>query len=178
MIVSPKEAIELGILTFPESWSREYIEKLIQPNAIDFPMNGIRRITIEADVAVISESERKFASDVEADTDNDYYKISRTGLYDISSDIRVNLPNGYAGYVITRSSLRRVGLQVASGLYDSGFEGKIGAMLSSVVSDGEDVLLGKDVRVGQFIIIRSDDSSKMYDGIYNGLEDVLDYKKD
>ena len=74
----------------------------------------------------------------------------------------VSVGEGYAGYVITRSTLNRNGLFITSGLYDSGYHGVMAGCLHVRVGPAK---IKKGTRVGQFILFEAETLS-MYDGSY------------
>ena len=74
----------------------------------------------------------------------------------------VTIPEGYAGWVITRSTLNRNGLFITSGLYDSGYNGVMAGLLH--VHHGP-ATIQRGSRVGQFIMFEAETLS-LYDGDY------------
>ena len=84
------------------------------------------------------------------------------GTYEIIMENIVTIQEGYAGSVITRSTLNRNGLFITSGLYDSGYNGVMAGALH--VEHGPAVI-EKGSRVGQFLMFEAETLS-MYDGDY------------
>jgi deoxycytidine triphosphate deaminase len=74
----------------------------------------------------------------------------------------VTIPEGYAGWVITRSTLNRNGLHITSGLYDSGYNGVMAGLLH--VAHGP-ATIQRGSRVGQFLMFDAETLST-YDGDY------------
>ena len=74
----------------------------------------------------------------------------------------VKIPEGYAGWVITRSTLNRNGLFITSGLYDSGYHG---VMAGALHVEGGPAKIEKGTRVAQFLMFEAETLS-MYDGDY------------
>lgn len=130
-----------------------------QPNAVDLRVDKIFKLKDE--VFEISESEKKHrGSDEVAPTDG-YFNLE-PGTYEIIMENIVNIPEGYAGWVITRSTLNRNGLFITSGLYDSGYNGVMAGCLH--VEHGP-AKIEKGSRVGQFLMFEAETLS-MYDGDY------------
>ncbi len=166
MFINPKIAIEKG-------WIQGAIEqKYIQPNAIDFTLDKL--LTIDSDnTFVLSEKNKQMRGghemyattsiSVDDDTSELYWELEPNQTYDGMSNFYVNVPEGVAAYLLTRSTLIRNGLLVTSGLYDSGFAGHIGFTLHT--KNGK-TLLAPGTRVGQIIFVESD-SASLYAGGYN-----------
>ena len=76
----------------------------------------------------------------------------------------VNIPDRMIGIIFARSSMNRVGLQITSGLWDSGFVGRIGCSMAYL---GNDIItIPKKTRVAQIVFISGDNHS-MYNGFYS-----------
>ena len=131
-----------------------------QPNAVDLRVDKIFKLKDE--VFEISESEKKHRGSEEVTpTDDGFFNLApRT--YEIIMENIVNIPEGYAGWVITRSTLNRNGLFITSGLYDSGYNGVMAGCLH--VEHGP-AKIEKGSRVGQFLLFEAETLS-MYDGDY------------
>jgi len=84
------------------------------------------------------------------------------GVYEIVMENVVRIPEGYAGWVITRSTLNRNGCFITSGLYDSGYHGVMAGLLHV---RGGPAVIQRGSRVGQFLLFESETLS-MYDGDY------------
>jgi deoxycytidine triphosphate deaminase len=74
----------------------------------------------------------------------------------------INVGEGEAGWVITRSTLNRNGLFITSGLYDSGYHGVMAGVLHVTVGPAK---IKKGTRIGQYLSFNAE-SLKLYDGSY------------
>ena len=74
----------------------------------------------------------------------------------------VSIEEGYAGFVITRSTLNRNGVFITSGLYDSGYHGVMAGCLQVRVGP---MKIQRGTRVGQFLLFKAETLS-LYDGSY------------
>ena len=74
----------------------------------------------------------------------------------------INLSEGEAGWVITRSTLNRNGVFLTSGLYDSGYRGMMAGAMHITCGP---LKIKKGTRVGQFLLFKSE-TLKLYDGDY------------
>ena len=63
----------------------------------------------------------------------------------------IEIPDGFAGYVFPRSSMALKGLICELPPIDSGYRGKIHAIISNV--SNSEYLMKKDTRIGQLVII-------------------------
>ena len=130
-----------------------------QPNAVDLRVDKIFKLRNEE--FEISESYKKHRGSVEVEAVDGYFQLE-PGTYEIIMENIVNIPEGYAGWVITRSTLNRNGLFITSGLYDSGYNGVMAGCLH--VEHGP-AKIEKGSRVGQFLLFEAETLS-MYDGDY------------
>ena len=130
-----------------------------QPNAVDLRVDKIFKMKDE--VFSISEDSKKHRGSVEVEAVDGFFELE-PGTYEIIMENIVKIPEGFAGWVITRSTLNRNGLFITSGLYDSGYHGVMAGCLH--VEHGP-AKIEKGSRVGQFLLFEAETLS-MYDGDY------------
>ena len=130
-----------------------------QPNAVDLRVDKIFRLHDKE--FEISDKEKKHRGSWEVEHQNGFFYLE-PGTYEIIMENIVDIPEGYAGWVITRSTLNRNGLFITSGLYDSGYNGVMAGCLH--VEHGP-AKIEKGSRVGQFLMFEAETLS-MYDGDY------------
>jgi len=150
-------------------------EKCIQPNAVDVRVSAFRCIDdidgmygdtgdYTNQLFCIDDKEtvhKKKTAEIPTDDDGSW--LLYRGVYEFTSPHYVTIPEGYAGYLITRSSLNRNGIFVLSGLYDTGYQGYIGGTLYNL--NGR-LKIKKGTRVCQFVLLKSE-SIGSYEGQYN-----------
>ena len=131
-----------------------------QPNAVDLRVQ---------DVFKLNDSEFRLEGDSKTHRGSEKILIDefgnwnlQPGVYEIVMENIVKIPEGYAGWVITRSTLNRNGLFLTSGLYDSGYKGVMAGALH-VNCGGAYIVPG--TRLGQFILFKAE-SLNQYDGSY------------
>jgi deoxycytidine triphosphate deaminase len=166
MFINPKVAIEKGWIVGAVE------EKNIQPNAIDFTLDKLFSIQ-KTNPFVLSETLKQMrgGEEILADKPNEfnfidearYWKLDANTSYDGMSSFYVRVPEGVAAYLLTRSTFIRNGLFLASGLYDSGFEGHIGF---SIHNNSGTALVAPGTRIGQIIFVESE-NALVYAGGYN-----------
>ena len=132
-----------------------------QPNAVDLRVKKIFEINKKSPF-IISEEGKTHRGSTEVQPDEEGWFNLERGTYEIIMENIVSVEEGYAGFVITRSTLNRNGLFITSGLYDSGYHGVMAGCLHVRVGPAK---IKKGTRVGQFILFEAETLS-MYDGSY------------
>ena len=132
-----------------------------QPNAVDLRINKIFEINKKSPF-IISEEGKTHRGSTEVQPDEEGWFNLERGTYEIVMENIVSVEEGYAGFVITRSTLNRNGLFITSGLYDSGYHGVMAGCLHVRVGPAK---IKKGTRVGQFLLFEAETLS-MYDGSY------------
>lgn len=131
-----------------------------QPNAVDLRLDKV--FTIKDDTFVICNEKKQHRGTIEMQTDTEGYFVLGPGSYEIVMENIIQVGEGEAGWVITRSTLNRNGCYITSGLYDSGYHGVMAGVLH--VTRGM-AKIKKGTRVGQFLLFNSEALSS-YDGDY------------
>ena len=132
-----------------------------QPNAVDLRIKKIFEINKKSPF-IISEEDKTHRGSTEVQPDEEGWFNLERGTYEIVMENVVSVGEGYAGFVITRSTLNRNGLFITSGLYDSGYHGVMAGCLHVRVGPAK---IKKGTRVGQFLLFEAETLS-MYDGSY------------
>lgn len=171
MLINPKEAIEKG-------WIKGLVDlkKQIQPNAIDFTLDKLFSVDKNTPffLSEANKSMRKFKEIAATEFAVPGYsmikelawELAPNTIYDGTSDVYVEVPEGVAVKLIIRSTLNRNGIFLTSGLYDSGFKGNVGFMLHNRSGYA---YIAPGTRVGQIEFYKSD-SAGLYAGGYNTKE--------
>lgn len=132
----------------------------VQPNAVDLRLGKVFKIKPE--VFEISNDHKKHRGSEEIFPDSEGYYTLHPGSYEIVMENIINVGEGEAGWVITRSTLNRNGCFITSGLYDSGYHGVMAGVLH--VTTGE-ARIKQGTRVGQYLSFDAE-ALHMYDGDY------------
>jgi len=132
-----------------------------QPNAVDLRIKKIFEINKKSPF-IISEEDKTHRGSTEVQPDEEGWFNLERGTYENVMENVVSVGEGYAGFVITRSTLNRNGLFITSGLYDSGYHGVMAGCLHVRVGPAK---IKKGTRVGQFLLFEAETLS-MYDGSY------------
>lgn len=132
-----------------------------QPNAVDLRLEKIFKI--KSDIFEISNEHKKHrGTELEIKPDPEGYFNLAPGSYEVIMENIINVGNGEAGWVITRSTLNRNGCFLTSGLYDSGYNGVMAGVLHVGVGHAR---IKKGTRIGQYLSFDAEALSS-YDGDY------------
>jgi len=137
----------------------------IQPNAVDLRLDKLFAIkpvlfTIGEDNDGKELKVHRGSQEMFPDAQGFFYL--NPGSYEVIMENIIDVGEGEAGWVITRSTLNRNGIFITSGLYDSGYNG---VMAGALHVTGAPAKIRKGTRIGQFLLFKSE-SLKKYDGDY------------
>lgn len=141
----------------------------IQPNAIDLRLGKIFKI--KNSEFIIDEEQKIHRGSEEVTLNEDGYYHLEPGSYEVIMENIINVAEGEAGFVITRSTLNRNGVFITSGLYDSGYNGVMAGVMH--VNCGL-MKIKPGTRIGQYLCFEAESLHK-YDGDY-GLNKEHDKK--
>ena len=132
----------------------------IQPNAVDLRLDKV--YMIKNLPFILDEEQKIHRGSIELIPNDEGYFELDTGTYEVLMSNTINVGEGEAGFVITRSTLNRNGVYLTSGLYDSGYNGVMAGALH--VTSGT-FKVRKNTRIGQFLLFKAE-SLHLYDGDY------------
>lgn len=132
----------------------------VQPNAVDLRLGKIFRIKPE--LFQVSNDEKKHRGTVEVKPDHLGYYTLEPGHYEVVMENIINVGEGEAGWVITRSTLNRNGCFLTSGLYDTGYHGVMAGVLHVTVGTAR---IKQGTRIGQYLSFNAE-ALHAYDGSY------------
>lgn len=135
-------------------------EKDVQPNAVDLKLGKV--FEISDSMFEIDEENKKHRGSTEVYPDADGYFVLPPGHYEVIMENTIEVGDNEAGWVITRSTLNRNGIFLTSGLYDSGYNGVMAAVLHVNCGIAK---IQKGTRIGQYLNFDAEMMSK-YDGDY------------
>jgi len=152
-----------------KSWLTGVQEGDSQPNAVDLRLDKVFRITSNL-FELSNEHKDHRGSDILNTDDENYFQLY-VGSYEVIFENVINVGEGEAGWVITRSTLNRNGCFLTSGLYDSGYNGLMAGVLHVTCGPAR---IKRGTRIGQYLSFDAE-ALTMYDGDY-GLNKVHDTK--
>ena len=132
----------------------------IQPNAVDLRLGKV--FLIKPDVFIIDEQQKRHRGTIELQPNDEGYFQLDPGHYEVVMENIINVGEGEAGWVITRSTLNRNGVFLTSGLYDAGFYGIMAGVMHVTVGA---MRIKPGTRIGQYLSFDAETLS-MYDGSY------------
>lgn len=141
----------------------------VQPNAVDLRLGKVFKIKNET--FALSEDYKVHRGSEELLPSEDGFWTLEPGTYEVVMENIIEIGEGEAGWVITRSTLNRNGVFLTSGLYDSGYHGVMAGAMH--VTTGP-LTIRKNTRIGQFLLFKAESLHK-YDGSY-GLNKEHDKK--
>ena len=132
----------------------------IQPNAVDLRLGKIFQIKNRE--FIIDETQKVHRGSVPIDVRSDGYFHLEPGCYEVIMENEIEVAEGEAGWVITRSTLNRNGVFLTSGLYDSGYQGVMAGVMHV---NGGMMKIRPGTRIGQYLTFDAE-TIRMYDGDY------------
>ena len=160
-VVNPLYILDSKILIPPKAIDKN---KIIQPNGIDLYVEQIERLG----------SKGCFSCGDNVKTDHCYtavgsayelvenkYVLKAGEVYKVETAYEINIPNNMMAIIFIRSSLNRNGVQLGSGLWDSGFKGNVGFTLYPHVNTN----LYLPCRVAQIVFFEAS-GAYLYNGQY------------
>lgn len=132
----------------------------VQPNAVDLRLGTIH--AINSNEFLIDEEQKIHRGSLQLGVHPDGYYHLEPGSYEVVMENKIEVGNGEAGFVITRSTLNRNGCFLTSGLYDTGYAGVMAGVLH--VTCGP-MRIKPGTRIGQYLSFEAEALSK-YDGDY------------
>lgn len=97
---------------------------------------------------------------------NDSFRL-RPGPYYVKYKEWIEIPNGYMGLAIQRSSLIRMGATLYTAVWDPGYRGRGSGLL--VVHNPHGIIIDKGAQIAQLVLFRmTGETRKTYNGYYQG----------
>ena len=149
MLINPKKIIENGVL---ENQHKDGV----QQNSIDLTVASIG--IIQSGGAIFKEGRQ---TPKVLPLKGKMFKLSPQFCYAVEFNEYVRVPEDMAAFIICRSTLNRCGAFITSGIYDSGFENHVGAVLRTQTK----IKIEEGARIATIYFVRAE-SASLYNGIY------------
>lgn len=157
MFINPKLALQNNAIR-----GVRHPDVQVQPNAVDFTLDKL--MLVDSNVtAHIGEKSKTMRPLIDIADEDGVWTLEPGKVYDGTSEVYVDVPQGAAAILFTRSTFARNGVFVVSGLYDSGYKGHVGFTIYTI---GGSIKIDKGTRIGQVAFI-SAAAAKQYAGGYN-----------
>lgn len=159
-----RSIVERHYVTFPDDLYNT--DEQIQPNGVDL---RVHRVVHVSGVARLPSDTSKLDGDLvnitEIPPKNGWFSLKvNPGNYLVDFRENITVPDGYCAIIIPRSSMARTGINVLSGLWDTGFTGRLGASIRNL--NPIDIQYG--ARLAQVMFVKSEFSGHRYSGRYQG----------
>jgi len=138
-------------------------EEQLQPNGVDLTLRQVAMLQSPGRIAA-SNSQRVVSSLSPLVFDGLGYIQLAPGIYSITYNEVVNLPQDVMALATPRSSLLRCGVTVHTAVWDAGYSGRSESLL--VVYHPQGFQLQKNARIIQLVFFRLTDRTQGYRGIY------------
>ena len=132
----------------------------IQPNAVDLRLGKVFQIS-DNDFTIDEDKKVHRGSEEWPIWEDGYYHLT-PGTYEVIMENEIEVGQGEAGWVITRSTLNRNGVFLTSGLYDTGYDGVMAGVMH--VNCGK-MKIKPGTRIGQYLNFKAENLSS-YEGDY------------
>lgn len=139
------------------------IEQQLQPNGIDLTLREVSMLQSPGKIAV-SNSQRVVSSLSPLVFDGLGFIQLIPGIYSITFNEVVNLPQNVMALATPRSSLLRCGVTVNTAVWDAGYCGRSESLM--VVYHPQGFQLQKNARVIQLVFFQLTNNTQGYQGIY------------
>ena len=154
MIINPQVAVRSGIVIGVEKPDEQ-----IQPNGIDVRLDRVMLVHVMAELRC--EGKKPIEMEPLAPDPDGFYNLRPFGPYHFMCLESIKLPVDMAATIHGRSTLNRTNILCASGLYDSGFDNRIGF----AVYPFNHVRIERGARVAQVVLWEAK-SASLYRGEY------------
>ena len=167
-VINPEHAIALGIIKGP-------LFEDIQPNSIDLRVSEIYEIQGNL-VLYANRNQRELPqySPIKkfpySNSVPNMYKLNPGHRYQIEFNAQLEIPADICGVTMVRSTMAKSGCSGENGLFDSGYRGGCGMMIS-VQSP---TYIELDAPVAQILFFKAE-SHRLYNGFYQGGTSPLEW---
>ena len=166
MAVLSREDIQ-ALINRPPPLVEDYtcLDEQLQPNGIDLTLRDVAMIQSTGSITV--ENNQRVISDLAPLVFDGLGNIDLVpGIYMITYNEIVNLPDDIMALARPRSSLLRCGVNIGTAVWDAGYCGRSQSLL--VVYNPLGVRLEKNARVVQMVFMRLTGATDGYRGAYQG----------
>jgi deoxycytidine triphosphate deaminase len=166
-IINPHVAIERGCIT-----NADFLLN-VQPNSIDLTVDKI--YTMSGTLVLYKDkTNRKLPEYTPLKTFEyeglEMYRLEPGNRYQVEFKEQLNLPKDICAITLVRSSMAKSGCTGENGLFDSGYSGGTGMMVS--VQDESYIQVGASI--AQMIFFETE-ASKLYNGYYQNSKTPLEW---
>ena len=149
--------------TLLESWID--LDEQVQPNGFDLTLRQVASLQSPGRIAVANS--QRIVSDLSPLAfDGLGFVDLIPGVYTVTYNEIVHLPNNIMALAAPRSSLLRCGVTINTAVWDAGYSGRSESLL--VVYNPKGFRLQRNARILQLVFMRLTDETEGYQGNYQG----------
>ena len=141
------------------------LEQQLQPNGIDLTLRDIALLQ-SAGVIAVDNSQRQVSELAPLVFDGLGYIDLVPGIYLVTYNEIVHLPESITALAAPRSSLLRCGVTIETAVWDAGYSGRSQSLM--VVYNSQGIRLQRNARIVQLIFLRLTRKTRGYQGKYQG----------
>jgi dUTP pyrophosphatase len=141
------------------------LEQQLQPNGIDLTLRDIALLQ-SAGVIAVDNSQRQVSDLAPLVFDGLGYIDLVPGIYLVTYNEIVHLPENVTALAAPRSSLLRCGVTVETAVWDAGYSGRSQSLM--VVYNSQGIRLQRNARIVQLIFFNLTQKTRGYRGKYQG----------
>jgi dUTP pyrophosphatase len=139
------------------------LEEQLQPNGVDLTLRQVAMLQSPGKIAA-DNSQRVVSSLSPLVFDGLGFIQLAPGIYSITYNEVINLPQNVMALAMPRSSLLRCGVTVHTAVWDAGYSGRSESLL--VVYHPQGFQLQRNVRIIQLVFFRLTEQTQGYQGVY------------
>jgi len=141
------------------------LEQQLQPNGIDLTLREVSLLQ-SAGIIAVDNSQRQVSDLSPLVFDGLGYIDLVPGIYLITYNEIVHLPENITALAAPRSSLLRCGVTINTAVWDAGYSGRSQSLM--VVYNPQGIRLQRNTRIVQLIFFKLTGKTKGYRGTYQG----------
>ncbi len=141
------------------------LEQQLQPNGIDLTLRDIALLQ-SAGVIAVDNSQRQVSELAPLVFDGLGYIDLVPGIYLVTYNEIVHLPESITALAAPRSSLLRCGVTIETAVWDAGYSGRSQSLM--VVYNSQGIRLQRNARIVQLIFFKLTRKTRGYRGKYQG----------
>lgn len=163
MILDGRTVVEKNLVTFPDAVFNT--DEQVQPNGVDLRVHRVVEVVGQVRLPREGKIDPTGLQIRELPCKDGWFELPLShGNYLVDFLEFITVPDGWCAIVIPRSSMVRTGISVESGLWDTGFQGRLGACIRNRNPIG----IQYGARIAQVLFSKSQFNGHRYSGSYQG----------
>lgn len=164
MILDGEEILVKGIVKLNDVYTEGEQMDQIQPNGIDLRVHDITKVLGQLSVPRSGRVNYGALEVAQIHWERGWTLVKPGDSYIVEFEEFISVPDGYCAIIEPRSSLLRSGVNIASGVWDTGFQGSLGGVIRPFIH----ARIEKGARIAQVQVHESRFDGHRYNGRYQG----------